>query len=344
MSQPAPPSPWIRGPLYDGVLFVFAPLLALLAGGLVQLAGLPGLEVRLLGVRTRADQLLMGTFVAAHLVIVLCRSHLDRRVFARHPWRFVAVPLLLLALFLASRPAMVAGAVLSIWWDVYHSSLQTFGLGRIYDQRRGNDPQLGRSLDLALNLLLYVGPLLAGAALLPHLQASASTAQVVTRAFDHVPAWAGARQGSLTWALSGAGLLFLAAYVLAYRGLARRGYRVSWQKVALLASTGLCSIFAWGWNAFGQAFFIMNFFHALQYFGIVWWAEGGNLTRLLRLERAPGGRLVALSTLLSLAGLYGLVTETLGETSRALGCLALVVALMHFWWDGFIWSVRERMV
>jgi hypothetical protein len=33
--------------------------------------------------------------------------------------------------------------VLVVWWDVVHSSLQTFGLGRIYDARRGNPPALG---------------------------------------------------------------------------------------------------------------------------------------------------------------------------------------------------------
>ena len=55
-----------------------------------------------------------------------------------------------------------------------------------------------------------------------------------------------------------------------YRGYQRQGYRVSMQKVWLLASTALCSIYTWGFDSFGQAFFIMNFFHAWQYFALVW--------------------------------------------------------------------------
>ena len=122
------------------------------------------------------------------------------------------------------------------------------------------------------------------------------------------------------------------------------GQRVSWQKVALYVSTGICSLLAWGQNAFGEAFFIMNFFHALQYFGIVWWAAGRNLRRLLRLPDSRAGAAIALSALLWSAALYGVVVLTLGPRSRALTCLALVVALMHFWYDGFVWSVQRRMV
>ncbi len=56
-------------------------------------------------------------------------------------------------------------------------------------------------------------------------------------------------------------------------------------------STGLVSIYTWGFNTWGEAFFIMNVFHAVQYFGIV-----------------------------------------------------LVMSIMHFWYDGFIWSVQKKQV
>ena len=51
---------------------------------------------------------------------------------------------------------------------------------------------------------------------------------------------------------------FLGLYVYAYRRLARQGYRVSYQKVALLTSTGLCSIYTWGFNSFGVAYLVMH--------------------------------------------------------------------------------------
>jgi hypothetical protein len=71
----------------------------------------------------------------------------------------------------------------------------------------------------------------------------------------------------------GLGSGFLVYYVYSYWQLHKRGYQVSFLKVYLLASTGLCSIFTWGFNSFVEAFFIMNFFHALQYFSLVWFSE-----------------------------------------------------------------------
>jgi hypothetical protein len=64
----------------------------------------------------------------------------------------------------------VVASVLTVWWDVYHSSLQTFGLGRIYDQRAGNDVHLARRADYLFNLVLYAGPVLAGVNLWAHLK------------------------------------------------------------------------------------------------------------------------------------------------------------------------------
>jgi hypothetical protein len=318
--------------------------LALGLGWGVRASGLYLYEITLWGHTTPLPILFIGAFIAAHLVIVVCRSHLNGEVFQRYRLRFVVAPLVLLVAVYASTWAMALVALISVWWDVYHSGLQTFGLGRIYDLRQGNDLDLGRRLDWILNLLLYVGPILAGATLLTHLELSLTYTQLATHAFDHVPAFAGTHQRPLTWAVSLGGVAFLAYYVFAYARLARSGYRVSWQKVALLVSTGLCSIVAWGFNAFGEAFFIMNFFHALQYFGIIWWSEGERLTRRLRLSEAPGGRWLALFTFLWIAALYGLVTKVFGPANRLITSLALVVSIMHFWYDGFVWSVRKKMI
>ena len=52
------------------------------------------------------------------------------------------------------------------------------------------------------------------------------------------------------------GIPFMVYYLLAYRRYHRQGYKVSFQKVALLLSTAACSIYAWGFNSFGEAFFV----------------------------------------------------------------------------------------
>lgn len=329
--------PYIAGPVYDAVMFIGAPLLALGLGVALSGTALADEEFTLHGNEGTATSFFIGSFVMAHLVLVAARSHLNPQVFRRHRWRFVAAPLVLLFLLCASDWALAIAVVVAVWWDVVHSSLQTFGLGRIYDARRGNPPGLGRRLDLGLNLLLYMGPILAGVTLLDHLAPFAMFERVGAVIFREIPIQAEAHQGSVASALVIGGGLFLIVYVLGYVRLARRGYQMSWQKVALLVFTGACSIFTWGFNSFGEAFFIMNFFHAWQYFGLVWFSERSNLRRL--------GGPAALVLMLVASGCYGVWAEWVeGREQRVALSVTLVVSLMHFWYDGFIWSVRRREV
>lgn len=336
---------YIAGPVYDAVMFLGAPVLALAIGAAISGTALADEELRVWGHAGTATSIFIGSFIMAHLVLVVVRSHGNRQIFARHRGRFVVVPVLLWLLLYASDWALASAVVLTVWWDVLHSSLQTFGLGRIYDARAGNPPALGRRLDLGLNVLLYVGPLLAGATLLMHLGAFAAFEEVGAVVFRRVPVYAEAQQGLLARWLVIVGGAYLLVYVLGYVRLARRGYRVAWQKLVLLVGTGLCSLVCWGFDSFGEAFFVMNFFHAWQYFGLVWWSEGGNLRRRLGLGRWRLGGVAALVVMVGAAFAYGVWAEFVdGREQRAALGLTLVVSLMHFWYDGFIWSVRRREV
>jgi hypothetical protein len=336
--------PYIAGPVHDAVMFIGAPLLALGLGIAVAGTPLADEEISVWGHEGTATSIFIGSFIMAHLVLVVVRSHCNERVFARHPRRFIVAPLVLLALLWASDWMLAIAIVVTVWWDVVHSALQTFGLGRIYDARQGNPPTLGRRLDLGLNLLLYVGPVLAGATLIDHLLPFAAFEKVGAVVFRQVPIQAEAHQGALARGLVIAGAAYLLIYVLGYLRLRRQGYRISPQKVALLVSTGACSIYTWGFNSFGEAFFIMNFFHAWQYFGLVWWSERGNLRRRLGLAGVRRGELLTLLAMLLAAGGYGVWAEFVPDTDRFALALTLVVSLMHFWYDGFIWSVRRQEI
>ena len=140
------------------------------------------------------------------------------------------------------------------------------------------------------------------------------------------------------------GAIFLVVYLLAYARLWRRGHQVSWLKVWLLASTGLCSVFTWGLNPWGQAFLIMNLFHAVQYLALVWHSEGRRLLAASGVSRWRVGTLVGLALFALSVSAYG-VTATLVDVSRRdLWALTMVVSLMHFWYDGFLWSVGRKQV
>ena len=112
-----------------------------------------------------------------------------------------------------------------------------------------------------------------------------------------------------------------------------------------LATLAFTSIYTWGFDSFGQAFLIMESFHSFQYFGIVWWTERKNLRARLGLGGLAKGGAVALLLYVVLLILVGSAYAA-GNLSGLRWALALglVCSLMHFWYDGFIWSVRKKAV
>lgn len=291
----------------------------------------------------------ISVFTHAHLVIVFFRSHGNASIFELHPIRFRVVPIALLIAMLTSHWVFIAVSVLVVWWDVYHSALQTFGLSRIYDVRHGNNPAAGRRADYWLNLLIYIGPIFAGINLVLHEHAKHF------REFGRVGADGLAAFGELLMTRQDAmrplillvAVIILAGYVWEYRRLAREdGYRMPPQKLILLLSTAVCSLTAWGTLSIGEAFFTMNFFHALQYFAIVWWSEKKTITRLFGLQRlqVPLRPAVGVALLVLPAFAYGIWSTV--KPGAAIGIVAFshVVSIMHFWYDGFIWSVRKKQV
>ncbi|MFT5683907.1 MAG: hypothetical protein ACI8RZ_004839, partial [Myxococcota bacterium] len=211
--------------------------------------------------------------------------------------------------------------------------------------RAGNDAKVGRVLDLTLNQFLYAGPIIGGLTLWDHISDFEEYDQLDADMFlTEIPYYTMYYAHYLTLAVLLVGIPFLVFYVYRYWRLAQEGYQVSPQKVALYASTGLCSLLTWGFNSFGEAFFIMNTFHAIQYFVLVWWTERKNLTARAGLSQRSGGRLLIGAVCLLLAVSFGLWAEWVEGTDHFGVAAITTVAILHFWYDGFIWSVRRKQV
>lgn len=328
---------YIVGRAFDVAFFLAPPALALALGTIVGAWRIDEARFWHEGRRVGYVSLALGALINAHLVAVFARSHGNREVFARHKLRFLIAPPLLIATMMVSTAATVIATVVVVLWDVYHSAAQTFGLARLYDARAGNRAEVGRSLDFWLNVVLYVGPIVAGATMLDHLGKLANLEEIGVTFFSAVPAFLDGQRRALVIAILTLGLAYTIFYVVAYVRLARQGHRVSWPKVWLLASTGACSIIAWGWNPWGQAFLVMNVFHAVQYLALVYWTDGRKLIGARLGKAAP---LAFLGSALA----YGVFADLVRDDDRLLWCVVQTVALLHFWYDGFIWSVRKRHV
>ena len=337
---------YIVGKMYDWIWFIGAPTMALFLS--VFLLYSPLAEVKLIdddGHMYDFLDLFLGTFIMAHLFIVFFRSHGNYEIFKLHPIRFIAVPILLLIALTYSRWSFTFISVLAVWWDVYHSSLQSFGLGRIYDMRIGNDTRVGRRLDYLINLLIYLGPILAGASLMDHVNHFYDFQWIGLKSLgEDLPLYIFHHRSSLTWLVVGVGVPFLVYYFYAYWRMYRQGYVFSVNKVVLLGTTAAVSIFCWGFNTFGEAFFVMNFFHAWQYFAIVWAFEKKNITKIFGLSSFRTGRILALVIFVMVAFGYGYWATVYDDTSAFMYAVILAVSILHFWYDSFIWSVQKKQV
>ena len=341
------PSTFIASPLYDSLFFIASPALSLLVIGLLERWPWAQARQSILGVETSPIPFFIAVWSYSHAFAVFFRTHGDASVFTRHRIRFVAVPILLFLALLWSDWVMTAGLAVAGFWAVYHLGMQNFGLCRIYDARHGNPPDMGRSLDYCLTQVLTLGPFIAGLSLIPTAQGLRAFAQL---GWAQPDLWVRALrpvQSSFAPYLLAAGLLYLGFYLYSYARLMKRGYQPCPQKIALLVSSGSVSILAWGFLAPWKAFFVMNFFHCLQYFAIVWWTERGVVRRLLRLDRVAAGSWLAFLAFAAITLLVGIAYRLYGVDDTALrwaASIALSISLLHYWYDGFVWSVRRQEV
>ncbi|EDM77905.1 hypothetical protein PPSIR1_01759 [Plesiocystis pacifica SIR-1] len=372
--QPKAPSPrapkatgYIISPWYDWLFFLGPPLIALVLGYLLKDTAFSNESFAWWGWEVTWGSLFLGIFIHAHLVLVFFRSHANKAIFQTHRLRFLVVPALLYVAMVTSNYVLYTCSVVATFWDVYHSGMQTFGFGRIYDSRAAKTQPLvlegleaeareaklaaiekasaaSRRLDWALNQLLYAGPIVAGAVMLDHFKDFEEFAAVELMFFTKIPAWMEGNQRYFTWSILAAGAGFLAYYVYAQFQLRREGMAIAWQRVFLYVTTGAVSLFAWGFNSWGEAFFIMNVFHALQYFGLVWAMEKKNLQERLGVAGTPLGKYLVLALFVSVPFLYGTFVQWMDPSIHGLWAVTLLVSLMHFWYDGFVWSVRKKQV
>jgi hypothetical protein len=278
-----------------------------------------------------------------HLLITVFRTHANPALFNKFYWRFTLVPLLVYAAAISNHWMFASLFVVSVFWDVYHSSLQVFGFARIYDRKAGNDPQKGRRLDYLLCLMIYAGPVLGGLLLLEHLAAFGELASlseleifgllISAQALASAPDLTTPYLESIRILVIGCAAVILIIYFISLQRLSREGYRLPLPKLAMFISTAIACVFAWGFNSFAMGFLIANIFHAVQYFAFDRVIERESLGRVPPLSPIPQGALYVL-----IPFVLGLLV--ISFDSMEARALVIVCALMHFWWDGFIWSVR----
>lgn len=288
----------------------------------------------------------------AHVLLVFARSHLNAEVFKRYPYRFTLIPLLLLLAMWVSPLFFGLMGVIGVYWDEWHSLMQTFGFGRIYDGKMGNDPIKGRKLDMGMAFVVGLLPNIILLTYLPDTQVNGALVEYL-----EMPIMAVKQHG---WILTSAripliafGLGYTLFYIYSYNKLIKGGYQYSKAKLALFAVTGITTIVVSSVYTIADGVFFGNIYHALQYIYIVYVSERSNLTGIaLKKEQAKTtlekkdyrvGILIFFLLIIPMIFIFSGLRQVT-QKMEYVAAFWLMTSLMHFWFDGFIWSVRRQDV
>ncbi|MCB9385617.1 MAG: tetratricopeptide repeat protein [Bryobacterales bacterium] len=331
----APASPWILGPARDMLLFIAAPLLVI-AVFLPMRAWLSSRQIAIL---------LLAFFTFGHHFPGFLRAYGDRELFSRYKWRFlVAPPALFCVAYWFNQEQLHGLLVFVSLWDIWHVLMQHYGFMRIYDSKVGAVSPTGSWMDWALSISWYVTLI----AVSPHYSYS-----LLSRGYQAgLPVIStAALQGLRTTLLSMSALLTL-AYVGYHLNEWREGRPVSWRKLLMLGiflgATYYLYVFL---DDFLVGFTVWSAFHCIQYYGIVWVynrnrvKKNGPVAAFVRFLFRPSAGLVLFYAGLILA--YGAINYFTAAVTNV-GLQKLLIAFvvtsnaLHYYYDGFIWKVRDR--
>jgi len=328
---------WILNSWRDLILYVGTPLLIIPLFAVAQ-------------ARWSAQEIYI--FVAAfgalgHHLPGMIRAYGDRALFERFRWRFIIAPVFLLAVCVGfyfwdikTNPVVM----IVFLWGVWHGMMQTYGFGRIYDAKVGSFATISRRLDFAVCAIWFAaGVLLSPARMTDTLSGFYESGLP----FISPPAIHLLQQTMLVAAITVLGV-WLANFVWAWIS----GSRQNPVKIALF----LTSIAFWWYCNNGVAnilagIALFEVFHDVQYLSIVWIYNRNRVEKdssiggFMRFVFRRSGSLIGLYVGLVFAyGSIGYLNSHMGveNLTRLLTGIVAASGLLHFYYDGFIWKVREK--
>lgn len=332
MQKAAPkPSPYIVSPKAD--LFLIIGAVVLCPAILLPMAELSSPYMVWLVVMT------FGA-VGHHLPSFL-RTYGDRELFMRYRTRLIVAPVLFFAATLGFALNNLHGMLLiSLCWSIWHGMMQHFGFLRIYDSKvHAHSPMTAR-LDYWLTVSWFGLCLVFSPA-----QGSSLLSALYDAGIPIIPpSWMG---GTQTLFLVSTTILTL-AYI--YNSLRTKEPR-SWLKLGLLVGT---FVYVYIVRVLTKDPFLsvalFELLHDVQYLAIVWafnrrQVEKGSKGVLPRAFYLP--KVASVGAYIGACLLYGLLALGVytqmsdGLFKHIMEAFLITSGLLHFYYDGFIWKLRQ---
>ena len=289
--------------------------------------------------------LFVGAFGAmGHHLPGMIRAYGDRALFRRFRIRFVVAPLALLAVCVwGSVYNIQAIQLVALAWGIWHGMMQTYGFCRIYDAKASGKAAARARTDLALCFAWFFAAVVL------------SPMRFRTCLDLYYESGGVLVEPSLILGLKYAVMAALGLITTVFVWRQWRDWRVA-GVISPIKMTLLVSSIAFWWYCnngvqnilVGIALF--EVFHDVQYLAIVWIYNRARVERdesiggFMRFVFRRSGSLIGVYVGLVFA--YGSIALTTSSVSmeaikHALIGVVTASALLHFYYDGFIWKVRE---
>ena len=304
----------------------------------------------------KAGQVAWGPDLLASLILLTATGHYfatfaraygDRELFQRFRTRFLLTPVVLLVTFIAmfasgNGPSLV---LVTTGWAFWHWLAQAFGFARIYDIKVGSFGRWTSWLDRALVISGFVGAVVLTDG------ATAEFANVFLQAGLPLPnaAQFDVVQIVVVAAMVMAGVAYLANLITTIV----RKQPWSWQKQVMHVMTIGYYWFAFAWlpNVV-VAYVLYEFFHDIQYYAITWLTcrqrvrRPGTTSWLSRMFRPSWIATLGFVLLMTACGGMDILGRNFlypeGLNNQVWMALILTFAILHYYYDGFIWKAREN--
>ena len=326
---------WILSSWRDLILYVATPLLLVPIFAIAQ-------------ARWSAQDIYV--FVAAfgamgHHLPGMIRAYGDRALYDRFRWRFIIAPIFLIGTCVSFYWWDLKGIILVVFfWGIWHGMMQTYGFCRIYDAKMGSFAALTRRLDFAT-----CGIWFAAAVLLSSPRMTDTLGAYYASGGPYIsPSLLRGLQGVMLFAAIAISILFLINFARMWV----QGKRPNPVKLALLVT----SIGFWWYCNNGVAnilagIALFEVFHDVQYLSLVWIYNRNRVEKdssiggFMRFVFRRSGSLVGLY--IGLVFAYGSLAYfnsrlEIDTIKRVLTGVVAASSLLHFYYDGFIWKVREK--
>lgn len=330
------PSRWIISSWWDQVLIVSTPLLVV---PVVFFLASPwvGVEVDTIAIVVTAF------FALGHHLPGMIRAYGDRELFQRFRLRFILTPLILFAVsFPLYRYHYNVFLLVLYFWGCWHGLMQLYGFVRIYDAKVGSVAPVTANLDWLMCLSWFPTALL-----FSH-----------KRTADFLDFWYSfggpfippAAIPVFRWGCLAFSVVVLTAFLLNHALQSYRGRPPNPIKLLMLSS----GIGFW-WFSFvyvqfsGLSVTLFEVAHDVQYMAITW------LYNCRRVKSNPEfdgfmrfvfrrGMVLLYLGLIAAYGAIGIVPSLVqdGTVFAFINAFILISTILHYYYDGFIWKVREK--